>query len=184
MYVSTNLPNQVPWSQHSNSVPTGKGGDDGDDDDDDSDGDGDGDGDDGDDDDEDGDHDDGDDEDHDDGLQHHGYGRNGDDNSSVWNKNGIQTKVYGLKIMNKSLNRGGHHLNTVSGEVNGQHRHDAYWSLLSHCILAGDRPPFEPSSRKIRKTICSSPTSIPPLRSLQQPGPPLSEQPNPLSGTT
>ena len=26
-------------------------------------------------------------------------------------------KVYGLKIMNKSLNRGGHHLNTVSGEV-------------------------------------------------------------------
>ena len=43
MYVSTNLPNQVPWSQHSNSVPTGKGGDDGDDDDDDSDGDGDGD---------------------------------------------------------------------------------------------------------------------------------------------
>ena len=47
-----------------------------DDDDDDDDGDGD-------DDDDDGDHDDGDDEDHDDGLQHHGYGRNGDDNSSV-----------------------------------------------------------------------------------------------------
>merc|ERR1712012_22496 len=28
-----------------------------------------------------------------------------------------RAKVYGLKIMNKSLNRGGHHLNTVSGEV-------------------------------------------------------------------
>ena len=28
-----------------------------------------------------------------------------------------RTKVYGLKIMNKSLNRGGHHLSTVSGEV-------------------------------------------------------------------
>merc|ERR1711936_483654 len=27
-----------------------------------------------------------------------------------------RAKVYGLKIMNKSLNRGGHHLNTVSGE--------------------------------------------------------------------
>lgn len=58
------------------------------------------------------------------------------------------------------------------------------WPSSKHSQRRGDRPPFEPSSRKIRKTICSSPTSIPPLRSLQQPGPPLSEQPNPLSGTT
>ena len=28
-----------------------------------------------------------------------------------------RAKVYGLKIMNKSLNRGSHHLSTVSGEV-------------------------------------------------------------------